>query len=183
MILVSVMFTAAACNKQPLRDTIKPAMSPSEEGSEMDQKKDKAMMQKETGGMETKDETMKSEDVMKKDDSMMKDEPVMTVKTGEYKDYSTETLSVAQAAGHKVVLFFYAPWCPFCRAADADFQAHGDKIPVGVTVLRTSYDNETALKQKYGVTYQHTFVQIDNNGDLVTKWISGDTDLLAKNIK
>ena len=183
MIMASVMFTAAACNKQPLRDTTKPALTPSEEGSEMDQNKDKAMMQKETGGMETKDEAMKSEDTMKKDDTMMKDEPAMMKKAGEYKDYSVEITNAAQAAGSKVVLFFYAPWCPFCRAADADFQAHGDKIPVGVTVLKTSYDNETALKQKYGVTYQHTFVQIDNNGNLVTKWISGDTDQLAKNIK
>ena len=133
-----------------------------------------------------KDAMMKeatSSDEMMKKDSMMKDESSMMQKSGEYKDYSAQAMAAAQAAGHKVVLYFYAPWCPFCRAADADFQAHGDKIPAGVTVLKTSYDNETALKQKYGVTYQHTFVQIDNSGNLVTKWISGDTELLAKNIK
>ena len=172
MIMVSVMFTAVACNKQPQRDTAKPAMSPSEEGSEMDQKKDKAMVEKMKG------EKMPTSSADKTDQggSMME-------KPGRYQDYSAGAVSVEQKAGHKVVLFFYAPWCPFCRAADADFQAHGDKIPAGVTVLKTSYDNETTLKQKYGVTYQHTFVQIDSSGNLVTKWISGDTDLLAKNVK
>ena len=125
---------------------------------------------------------MKEEGAMK-DEKMRDTNSAMMEKHGSYLDYSAATVAAEQKAGHKVVLYFYAPWCPFCRAADADFQAHGDKIPAGVTVLKTSYDNETALKQKYGITHQHTFVQIDNNGDMITKWISGDVDLLNKNIK
>jgi hypothetical protein len=49
-----------------------------------------------------------------------------------------------------------------------------------VTVLKIDYDSNTQLKQKYGVTYQHTFVQIDNNESLVTKWNGGDIDNLIK---
>ena len=39
------------------------------------------------------------------------------------------------------------------------------------------------LAKKYGITYQHTFVQIDSQGKEVTKWNGGQTDELAANIK
>ncbi len=142
------------------------------------------------GGTETAESMAKEKTDFEKSDTMMKDEKkapstgeAMMSKHGDYKDYSTDTVTAEQKAGHKVVLFFHAPWCPYCRAADAAFKANADAIPAGVTVLKTDYDSNTALKSKYGVTYQHTFVQIDNNGNLVTKWVSGDTDLLKQNIK
>ncbi len=118
-----------------------------------------------------------------KDEKAMDKKDVMMAKTGAYKDYSPETVAAEQKAGNKVVLFFHAVWCPYCKAADAAFKANLDKIPAGVTVLKTDYDSNTALKQKYGVTYQHTFVQIDNAGNQVTKWNGGDTDNLTKFIK
>lgn len=106
-----------------------------------------------------------------------------TVKPGEYLDYSAETLQAELAEGHKVVLFFHAPWCPFCKAADAAFKAKLNQIPTNVVVLKTDYDSNSALKQKYGVTYQHTFVQIDADGNMVTKWNGGDVDSLKKYLK
>lgn len=109
--------------------------------------------------------------------------PPPSIKAESYKEYSEATVAAEQKAGNKIVLFFHATWCPECRAADAAFKAHPEKIPAGVTVLKTDYDSNTALKKKYVVTYQHTFVQIDNNGNLVTKWISGDIAALKKNIK
>jgi thiol-disulfide isomerase/thioredoxin len=102
---------------------------------------------------------------------------------GAYEDYSSETVAAAQAAGKKVVLFFHAQWCPYCRAADAAFRAHPENILDGYVVLKTDYDSEAVLKKKYGVTYQHTFVQIDTDGNLVSTWISGDIDALAQNVK
>lgn len=105
------------------------------------------------------------------------------LKSGIYTDYSPAALAEAFKNGGKAVLFFHAAWCPFCRTADAAFKSQAGSIPAGVTVLKTNYDSETELKKKYGVTYQHTFVQIDAEGNLVTKWNSGDIDLLVKNIK
>jgi thioredoxin 1 len=102
---------------------------------------------------------------------------------GAYQDYSPAVVSSEQAAGRKIVLFFYATWCPECRAADAEFKSHPELVPAGVTLLKVDYDNNLELKKKYGVTYQHTFVQIDNNNNMITKWVSGRVDLLAKNIK
>lgn len=104
-------------------------------------------------------------------------------KPGEYLDYSPETLKTELAEGHKVVLFFHAPWCPYCKAADAAFKARLDQIPANVVILKTDYDSNTALKQKYGVTYQHTFVQVDKDGNMITKWSGGDIDNLRKYLK
>lgn len=140
--------------------------------------------------MMDKDTMMEEDDsMMEKDteDGMMEDktmeENTMMNQEGAYKDYSAATVSAEQAEGQKVVLFFHAPWCPFCRAADSAFQAKLDQVPDGVTILKTDYDSNTELKQKYGVTYQHTFVQIDNDGNQVTKWSGGDIDSLVANLK
>ena len=105
----------------------------------------------------------KSDESMMKDDKMMDDSDTMMQKTGSYKDYSIATVEAEQKAGNKVVLFFHAPWCPFCKAANTEFMSRANEIPSGVTVLKTDYDSNSELKQKYGVTYQHTFVQIDND--------------------
>lgn len=104
-----------------------------------------------------------------------------------YLSYSKKVLE--ESASKKRVLYFYANWCPICRPADADFKANESKIPDDVVVIRVNYndsdtdDEEKALAQKYGITYQHTFVQIDENGEEVAKWNGGDTDELLTNFK
>ncbi len=104
----------------------------------------------------------------------------MMEKKGSYSDYSPEKLALARDG--KVVLFFRAPWCPTCRALDADIRSHLDVIPGNVSILDVDYDSSTALKQKYGVTYQHTLVQVDASGNQITKWSGGLAlnDLLAR---
>jgi thioredoxin-related protein len=42
---------------------------------------------------------------------------------------------------------------------------------------------EKDLAKKYGITYQHTFVQIDSKGNEITKWNGGKTDELLAKIK
>lgn len=99
---------------------------------------------------------------------------------GEYMPYSPAAF--AEASGQKRVLFFYASWCPTCRPADANITANADQIPDGVVVFRTDYDTETELKSKYGVTYQHTFVQVDADDNLIKKWNGGDIDEIISNV-
>jgi thiol-disulfide isomerase/thioredoxin len=106
---------------------------------------------------------------MEKADTMMK--------AGSYEAYAPEKVMLASAT-HDVVLFFRASWCPTCRALDSDIKANLSKIPGSLAILDVNYDNSTALKQKYGVTYQHTFVQVDKDGNLIKKW-SGSPTLSA----
>lgn len=71
------------------------------------------------------------------------------------------------------VIFFHATWCPSCRAADAVISK--EEIPTGLTILKTDYDSNTDLRKKYGVVAQHTFVQVDANGELIKKWLGGNS--------
>jgi thiol-disulfide isomerase/thioredoxin len=135
------------------------------------------LMEKEQG---EKDAMMKTEDGVttpKQTESVAtgqveKPEGAMMAK-GSYEAYAPEKL--AKAKEGDVVLFFRASWCPTCRALDADIKANLGSIPAGVTILDVNYDDSTPLKQKYGVTYQHTFVQIDANGAQLAKWSKSPT--------
>jgi thiol-disulfide isomerase/thioredoxin len=71
------------------------------------------------------------------------------------------------AAGD-VVLFFNASWCPTCQAAVRSLEADG--VPAGLTVVSVDYDSATDLRKAYGVTVQHTYVQVDEAGRQQAKW-------------
>lgn len=87
---------------------------------------------------------------------------------GVYEVYAPE--KIARAEIGPVVLFFHASWCPSCRRLNADIEKNSTLIPDGVTVLKVDYDTSTDLKKKYGVTTQHTLVQVDQEGNLIKKW-------------
>lgn len=135
---------------------------------------------------EQKKDTIMEDESKTNEEKMMDQESIdsaMMEKNGSYKDYSEAVVTTEQASGNKVVLFFHANWCPFCKAADTAFKANLKEIPAGVTILKTDYDSQTALKTKYGVTTQHTFVQVDSQGNQIAKWVSGDTAELKTNLK
>ena len=82
-----------------------------------------------------------------------------------------------------VVLFFAADWCSTCQEATENLEADPAAIPAGLAIVRVDYDNSDELKQKYGVTVQHTFVQVDADGNELAKWSGSVTaDQIAKQI-
>lgn len=93
---------------------------------------------------------------------------------GEYEDYDPVDASNDAQSG-KVVLFFKASWCPTCKAVDKDINIHIKDIPKGLVIMKVDYDKYTELKKKYGVTIQHTFVQIDKDGNMLNKWLGSST--------
>lgn len=117
-------------------------------------------------GSTTKNDNSKTEN-----ESMTSD--LAMVDTGSYEMYSPE--KIFKAENNKVVLFFRASWCPTCRALDKDIRVNLKSIPSGVIILDVDYDNSSLLKQKYGVTYQHTLVQVDKDGNLIKKWTGSPT--------
>jgi thiol-disulfide isomerase/thioredoxin len=136
--------------------------------------------------MQGKNTVMQKEDVvmMEKNDTIGKGE---TMDNASYLAYSKAALD--GGIEKKRVLFFYANWCPTCRPADANFNENVSKIPDDVTLIRVNYNDtdtdqeEKDLAEKYGITYQHTFVQIDQQGNEVAKWNGGQIDELLANIK
>ena len=98
----------------------------------------------------------------------------------EFKD-TEQTMMLAEKM--PTVLFFNASWCPTCREAREDFTANTEKLS-GINLVLVDYDHSMELQKKYGVTYQHTFVQIDTEGNALMKWNGGGTEeLLSKIIK
>jgi thiol:disulfide interchange protein len=104
--------------------------------------------------------------------------------TERYLSYSGENLAKATEKG-RAVIFFAASWCPMCQEAEKDFKAHFDKVPSDVTILKTDYDTATELKARYHITMQDTFVQVDKEGNEITKWNSGGEGIktLLANLK
>ena len=88
----------------------------------------------------------------------------------------------------KKLLFFYANWCPTCRPVDKELQENSEKIPEEITIIRVNYNDpdtdqaEKDLAKKYNVTYQHTFVLIDENGNEIKKWNGGEMDKLLSEL-
>ena len=96
--------------------------------------------------------------------------------------YTQYDSNLEQYEGKNIVLFFKADWCPSCRVLDADLRESLSDIPEDVVVLELNYDTETELKKKYGVTTQHTMVQVDTSGEMIKKWSGGNRleDLLSQ---
>jgi len=130
--------------------------------------------------MNRTDDTMTDKKV--DESSSMEDTKVMAgeeegmMKSGSYEAYAPEKLALAETGD--VVLFFHASWCPSCRGLNADIEANREAIPAGVSILKLDYDTESELKKKYGVTYQHTLVQVEADGTMIKKW-SGSPSLAS----
>jgi len=103
---------------------------------------------------------------------------------GSYVTLETDDESVSF---EKVVYFFYANWCPTCIPVDKEISKNLDKIPEGLKIVRINYndpdtdDAEEDLAKKYGITYQHTFVYIGSDGEVVKKWNGGGLDKIIDN--
>ena len=160
--------------------------SQNQSGSDSMIKKDEAIMEKTEETMKKPDAVMEGSDAaMQKEGDSADDK--MIAGGGQYVPFSQAAYD--GASDKKRVLFFYANWCPTCKPADADFTANVSTFPDDVALFRVNYNDpdtdatEKALAQKYGITYQHTFVQVDDQGDVITKWNGGQTDKLLQSIK
>lgn len=84
-----------------------------------------------------------------------------------YQDYSEEKLK--NATEKYIVLFFHADWCPTCRAFEETVLKQ--EIPKDILILKVNFDKETALKQKYNILTQTSFVIVDNDWNMKKRWI------------
>ncbi|MEK7462574.1 MAG: thioredoxin family protein [Patescibacteria group bacterium] len=157
------------------------------EGAMMEQKEmEEEKMMTEKKAMEEKammeQKQMEANKTMENKDGAMMEKDGATMSKGSYEVYDASKLAMAEKG--KVVLFFKASWCPTCRTLDADIKASLSDIPAGVTILEVDYDKSAELKQKYGVTMQHTLVQVDKAGNQISKWSGGATlEDVVKNLK
>ncbi|MCP4523310.1 MAG: thioredoxin family protein [Candidatus Gracilibacteria bacterium] len=94
--------------------------------------------------------------------------PVVAVEkkeAGKFVPFTSE--AVAATTGTKV-LFFHASWCGSCNSAAKSFSS--ESAPDELSIFDVDYDSNIDLRKQYGVTTQHTFVQIDENGEMLKRW-------------
>lgn len=106
----------------------------------------------------------------------------VTGKSAKYTEYTDKALADAVVYG-RPVLFFYASWDQTSKDAEVDILANLGALPEGVTVLKVNYDSADSLKKQYGITYQHSFVQIDAHGNKVISWSGADAASIIDNLR
>lgn len=102
----------------------------------------------------------------------------VSTQSGGYMVYDPARLT--DAIDGSVILYFHSTQCASCRMIDVELsRAH---IPDNVTILKLEYAREFNFRNKYGVTAPHTFVQINERGDLITSWTDSSTfaDIVAQ---
>lgn len=84
-------------------------------------------------------------------------------------DYNKPDFDKALAAKKLVVIYFYADWCPICRAeVPKMYEAFNELTSSDVVGFRVNYkdgfddDHEKDLAREHGIGYQHTKVFVKN---------------------
>lgn len=96
-------------------------------------------------------------------------------------DYVDMDAVMMMAESKPTVLFFHASWCPSCKTASKNFEKDVNQLE-HINLILVDYDSSKELQRKYGVSYQHTFVQISPDGEALVKWNGGDTEELLNMI-
>ncbi len=110
------------------------------------------------------------------------DTPSVVKTPGTFQDYSQSEVESSVAMGNTTVLFFHAEWCSTCRAAEKDIVSRMDSIPENVKIFKVDYDTEAELVQQYEIVNQHTFVVLDENMNISSKWLGGSLDEIIERI-
>ena len=116
-----------------------------------------------------------ADEMMSTDDHMMDDGRMMAGAGTPLLDFTKSDYDAALASGKLVALYFYANWCPICRAEFPLMQAAFQEFPGGETAIgfRVNYnDNETdsdevAVARQFGVAYQHTKVFLKDGAQVL----------------
>jgi len=136
------------------------------------------------GVIEKEDSMMEKDTVIeKKDSEMMEGESIMkysgSVIAGSKSlllDFNKSDYETALKTNKLIVLYFYANWCPICKAevANSLYPAFNELTTDKVVGFRVNYnDNQTDndeknLAREFGVAYQHTKVFV-KNGERILK--------------
>lgn len=125
--------------------------------------KDASAMTKEGDAMEKSAESMEKEAMMEKSPYMGK----VLAGTGptKYLEFNKADYDKALKENRKILLYFYANWCPLCRKEQPEiFAAFNELDNPGLIGFRVNYKDgdddefERALAKEFGIGYQHTKV-------------------------
>jgi len=157
-------------------------LSSSQTPSEVMEEEQDAMMDDDAAMMDgTELKTMEDGTMMEADvDASMKGEAsfrsaVIAGSSSPLLEFDQRDYTAALESDRVVVLYFYASWCPICKAEFEDTKAAFDAVTDDSIVGFRVHFNDSAttpemeaLAREYGVPYQHTKV-FTKNGERVLK--------------
>lgn len=146
--------------------------------------KDKSSMVEEEDTMIKPDENAMMDDVINKEENEMMEDDSAAMKysgavlagiSAPLLDFKKADYDAAVKTDKTVVLFFYADWCPICRAEFPLMQeAFNGLTTEDVVGFRVNYNDDNTdsderdLAREFGVAYQHTKVFV-KNGERILK--------------
>lgn len=101
-------------------------------------------------------------------DEVAQEEAVTSALVGALRDYTGPT-DLEGLAGTNI-LFFKASWCITCTTLYNALVEDEANIPAGLTIWVVDYDSNKDMRIKYGVTTQHTLVQVDTDLNKISLW-------------
>ena len=122
-------------------------------------------------------------DNVSSDDKQKLDISEQTTNIASYITYDDYINNPEAYKDRKKVFFFHASWCSVCQAIDKEINADISKIPEGVIIIKTDFDDSKDLRKKYGVTTQYTFVQVDKDDNELAQWTASSFDSAINGIK
>ena len=140
---------------------------------------EKGSVQEDDAMMEKDDSAMMEDEIMMETDSMMESTysgKVLAGTASKYLEFSKADYDEALKENKKILLYFYASWCPICKAEQPEaFAAFNELNDSNLVGFRVNYKDgsddadEKDLARQFGVAYQHTKV-ILKDGKQVGKY-------------
>ncbi len=156
---------------------------------------EKVMMEKEAMEKKEKDVMIEKKDegvMMGKEDGAMMTKYMGTVLAGKSApllDFTKADYDAAVKSDKLVVLYFYANWCPICKAEFPVMQKVFDELSTDKAIgFRVNYNdsdtdsNEKPLASQFGVAYQHTKVFLKNGQRILKSPETWDKNRYAQEI-
>lgn len=147
----------------------------------MEKENDDAMIEEKKDGTSTmqKEEGLNAPSaVMMNDEAKVAREMMAPAANPSYTDYSPEAAAEALASGYGVVYYFWASWCPICKAEEPKLRQWIENSKLPIAGFRVNFDTEKELKAKFKVPYQHTTVFLNAKGEGVERF-NGPVDEAA----
>lgn len=93
------------------------------------------------------------------------------------------TAHQAKYQDYQLIYFFKTDWCFVCNVVKADMRANPNRLPAKTVFVEVDFEKDTALRQKYNVQHQTTFVQVDKAGAQIAQWQAQNLSEVLAGIK
>jgi thioredoxin 1 len=90
----------------------------------------------------------------------------MMVPANDARPFTQEAFDAAAAEGKTILVDFYAPWCPVCRAQEPKVKARLNADFKHVVAFRVDYDSNAALRKAMNVQKQSTLILFEGRREL-----------------